>query len=66
MRRCKLCGAKAEIITSEGITISKYAKGYKVICSNIGCTNETIWCGSEEQAISVWQDTNKKAKGELK
>jgi len=60
MRKCKLCGSKAEIITSEGIVIHKYMLGYKVICSNIGCTNSTAWYGTEEQAISEWQDTNKK------
>lgn len=63
MRRCKLCGGKAEIITSEGITISKYIKGYKVICSNIGCSNETAWERSEEQAITAWQDLNTNSKG---
>lgn len=58
MKKCKLCGGKAEIITSEGITISKYAKGYKVICSRIGCNNETDWVKTEAQAISEWQDSN--------
>jgi hypothetical protein len=58
MKKCKLCGGKAEIITSEGITISKYAKGYKVICSSIGCNNETDWEKTEAQAISEWQDSN--------
>ena len=58
MRKCRLCGGKAEIITSEGITIPKYAKGYKVICSNIGCNNSTNWERTEELAISAWQDGN--------
>ena len=58
MRRCELCGSKAEIITSDGIIISKYPQGYKVVCSRIGCNNETDWYGSEEQAISAWQDAN--------
>ena len=62
MRRCILCGSKAEIITSEDVIISKYVKGYKVICSKIGCSNETDWFSSEEQAISTWQDANKKSK----
>ena len=60
MRRCKLCGGKAEIITSEDVIINKYVKGYKVICSGIGCQNETEWFRSEAQAISNWQDNNKK------
>lgn len=60
MRRCKLCGKKAELITSDGITIPKYAKGYKVICSNLGCNNETNWEYTEELAISAWQDLNAK------
>lgn len=60
MRRCKLCGGKAEIITSEDVIINKYVKGYKIICSGIGCQNETEWFGSEAQAISNWQDNNKK------
>ena len=60
MRRCKLCGKKAEIITSEDLIINKYTTGYKVICSTIGCQNETAWYGTEEQAISAWQDSNKK------
>ena len=60
MRKCRLCGGKAELITSEGITIPKYAKGYKIICSRIGCSNETDWFGTEAQALSSWQDSNKK------
>ena len=60
MRRCKLCGGKAEIITSEDLIINKYAVGYKVICSNIGCPLETDWWDTEEKAISEWQDSNKK------
>lgn len=60
MRKCKLCGSKAEIITSEDVIINKYVKGYKVICSNLVCQNETNWYGTEEQAISEWQDTNRK------
>ncbi len=60
MRRCKLCGKKAEIITSEDVIINKYVKGYKIICSNLGCSNETAWWGTEEQAISEWQELNKK------
>jgi hypothetical protein len=40
--------------------INKYVKGYKVICSNLACENKTDWFGTEEQAISVWQDSNKK------
>lgn len=61
MRKCKVCGGKAEIITSEEVIIRKYVKGYRVICSNLGCKNETDWYGSEEKAISVWQDLNKKS-----
>lgn len=60
MRKCKLCGSKAEIITSEDVIINKFTIGYKVICSNLICKNETDWYGTIEQAISVWQDTNKK------
>ena len=60
MRKCKLCGSKAEVITSEDVIINKYVKGYKVICSKIGCPNKTDWYGSEAQAVSVWQDENKK------
>ena len=60
MRRCKICGGKAEIITSDDMIINKYVKGYKVICSTIGCSNGTEWYGTEEQAISSWQDNNKK------
>lgn len=62
MRRCKVCGGKAEIITSEDMIINKYVKGYKVICSVIGCSNETEWYGTEEQAVTAWQDSNKKSK----
>lgn len=62
MRKCKECGSKAEIITSEDVIINQYVKGYKVICSNLGCQNETEWFGSEAQAVSVWQDANKKIK----
>lgn len=62
MRKCKLCGGKAEIITSEDMIINKYVKGYKVICSNLGCQNETEWFGSEEQAVTNWQDSNKKTR----
>lgn len=62
MRKCKLCGGKAEIITSDDVIINKYVEGYKVICSNLGCPNTTEWFGSEAQAISAWQDSNKKLK----
>jgi len=62
LRKCKLCGGKAEIITSEDVIINKYVKGYKVICSVIGCPNGTDWFGTEEQAISAWQDSNRKSK----
>ena len=62
MRRCALCGGKAEIITSEDVIINKYVVGYKVICSEIGCPNETSWLKSEELAISAWQDANRKSK----
>ena len=62
MRKCKLCGGKAEIITSEDVIINEYVVGYKVICSTLGCQNSTEWCGSEDQAVSEWQDNNKKAK----
>lgn len=62
MRKCKLCGGKAEILTSEDMIINKYVKGYKVICSAIGCLNSTDWYGSEEQAISAWQESNKKSR----
>lgn len=58
MRKCKLCGSKAEVITSEDIIINSFTKGYKVICSNIGCINATGWFNSEYQAISAWQDNN--------
>lgn len=60
MRRCALCGKKAELITSEDVIISKYVTGYKVICSDICCTNSTDWYDTEAQAISAWQDQNKK------
>lgn len=60
MRRCSLCNSKAEIITSEDMIINKYVTGYKVICSNLSCPNCTGWYGSEAQAVSVWQDSNKK------
>lgn len=62
MRKCKLCGGKAEIITSDDMIINKYVEGYKVICSNLGCSNTTDWYGSEALAISAWQDSNKKIK----
>ena len=62
MRKCKLCGSKAEIITSEEVIINKYSTGYKVICSAIGCKNETEWYDTEERAVSAWQDANKKIK----
>ena len=62
MRKCKLCGSKAEIITSNDAIISKYVIGYKVICSNLGCQNETEWFGSEEQAVTDWQDSNKRVR----
>jgi len=62
MRKCSLCGCKAEIITSEDVIINKYVKGYKVICSNIGCQNSTDWYGTADQAVSSWQDSNKKIK----
>lgn len=62
MRKCKLCGGKAELITSEDVIINKYVKGYKVICSSIGCFNSTAWYGTEEQAVTAWQDSNKKSK----
>ena len=35
MRKCIICGNKAELITSEDVIINKYVKGYKVICSGI-------------------------------
>lgn len=60
MRRCSLCGSKAELINSEEVIINKYVRGYKVICSNIGCKNSTDWFNSEELAISSWQVLNKK------
>lgn len=60
MRKCKLCGGNAEIIDSMDAIINRYVSGFKVICSNIGCNNATGWYGSEEQAISAWQDANKK------
>ena len=60
MRKCKLCGGDAELITSEEVIINKYVRGYKVICSQIGCKNETDWYGTEKQAVYAWQDSNKK------
>lgn len=60
MRNCKLCGGKAELIDSKDAVISRYVSGFKVICSNLGCKNCTKWFGSEAQAISAWQDNNKK------
>ena len=60
MRKCVICGSKAELITSEDVIINKYVKGYKVICSGIGCNNETDWYATEKSAISAWQDSNKK------
>ena len=60
MRKCKLCGGKAELITSEDAIINKYVTGYKVICAAIGCHNKTDWYGTSEQAISAWQDLNKR------
>ena len=61
MRKCKLCGSKAEVISSEDIIINDFTKGYKVICSDIGCSNETDWYDTEYQAISAWQDANNRA-----
>ena len=58
MRKCKLCGGKAEILTSEDAIINKYVHGYTVVCSTIGCPNKTDWFNSEYQAISAWQDAN--------
>jgi hypothetical protein len=58
MRRCCVCGGKAEIIPSMDAIINSCSSGYKVICSNIGCTNATDWYSSEYQAISAWQDSN--------
>lgn len=58
MRKCKLCGGKAEILTSEDIIINKCVSGYTVVCSNIGCPNRTDWFNNEYQAISAWQDAN--------
>ena len=60
MRKCIMCGSKAEMITSEDVVINKYVKGYKVICSGIGCQNATDWYGSPDLALSAWQDANKK------
>jgi len=60
MRKCKLCGGDAELITSEEVIINKYVRGYKVICSQIGCKNETAWYGTEKLAVYAWQDSNKK------
>ena len=62
MRKCKLCGGNAELITSEDMIINKYVTGYKVICRNFGCKNETEWYGTAKQAISSWQDTNNVSK----
>ena len=59
MRKCKLCGSSAELITSEDMIISKYVTGYKVICQNFSCPNGTSWYATEQQAISAWQDNNK-------
>jgi hypothetical protein len=59
MRKCKLCGGKAELIASKDMIIHDYALGYKVICSRIGCKNSTQWYPTEAQAISSWQDSNK-------
>lgn len=65
MRRCKICGGKAELIDSKDAVIHRYVSGFKVICSSIGCKNMTDWYGSESQAISAWQDMNKEEhKGE--
>ena len=60
MKKCKVCNSKGEILTSEDLVINKYVKGYKVICTNLGCKNCTDWYGSGEQAISAWDDLNKK------
>ena len=60
MRKCKLCGGKAELITSEDMIINKYVQGYKVICSAVGCLNSTDWYETDAQAISAWQELNKK------
>lgn len=60
MRRCCMCGSKAEVITSQNLIINKYTLGYKVICSNIGCPNKTDWFETEARAITAWQDNNKK------
>jgi len=62
MRKCQLCGSKAEIISSGDTVITKYVRGYMVICSNLVCPNKTEWFSSEEQAISAWQDANTRVK----
>jgi hypothetical protein len=54
-----MCGSKAELISSEDIIINDFTKGYKIICSNIGCPNDSGWFKTEYQAISAWQDKNK-------
>lgn len=59
MRKCCLCGSKAELFSSEDVIINKYVVGYAVMCSNIGCPNKTEWFSNEYQAISAWQDLNK-------
>lgn len=59
MRKCKLCGCKAETITSEDVVINKYVKGYKIICTNLSCHNSTDWYATPSQAISDWQDRNR-------
>jgi len=64
MRKCKLCGARAELIDSKDVVINRYVSGFKVICSNLACKNTTDWYGSEAQAISAWQDANKETKNE--
>ena len=64
MRKCKLCGSRAELIDSKDVVINRYVSGFKVICSNLGCKNATIWYGSESQAISAWQEANKESKNE--
>ena len=60
MRKCKLCGNKGELITSEDLVIRYYVEGHKVICTNLGCKNCTDWYGSATQAISAWDELNKK------
>ena len=59
LRKCKMCGSPAELITSEDMIINKYVTGYKVICQNFSCRNGTDWYATEKQAISEWQDNNK-------